>query len=97
MEPLQVIWKWYIDFEIEQKEYENARGLHKRLLQRTQHVETNAGWEDCYYYIFPEDAANQLKLLSMAQMWKKQQQQDQEKQKAEEDESTEPTQPRDEQ
>ncbi|XP_046692236.1 crooked neck-like protein 1 [Silurus meridionalis] len=35
----EVLWKCYIDFEIEQKEYENARGLYKRLLQRTQHVE----------------------------------------------------------
>ncbi|KAI5090740.1 crooked neck-like protein 1 [Silurus meridionalis] len=60
---------------------------------------TDAGWEEYYDYIFPEDAANQPKLLSMAHMWKKQQQQDQdqEKQEAEKDESTEPTQPRDEQ
>ncbi|XP_046692237.1 crooked neck-like protein 1 [Silurus meridionalis] len=178
----EVLWKSYMDFEIEQEEYENARGLYKRLLQRTQHVkvwksyaqfelsmeseerlqrcrqvyeeancslctceekeqrfmllkawknfeqefgtsadkdrvkklmpkqvkkrrkltakdETDAGWEEYYDYIFPEDAANQpnLKLLSMAQMWNKQHQQEQEKQKAEKDESTEPTQPRDEQ
>ncbi|KAF7690453.1 hypothetical protein HF521_012257 [Silurus meridionalis] len=178
----EVLWKSYIDFEIEQEEYENTRGLYKRLLQRTQHVKvwksyaqfelsmegeerlqrcrqvyeeanrglrtceekeerlmlleawmnfeqefgtsadkdrvkklmpkqvkkrrkltaedgTDAGWEEYYDYIFPEDAANQpnLKLLSMAKMWKKQQQQEQEKQEAEEDEPTEPTQPRDEQ
>lgn len=35
---LQVLWKSYIDFEIEQEEYENTRNLYKRLLQRTQHV-----------------------------------------------------------
>ncbi|KAI5609422.1 crooked neck-like protein 1, partial [Silurus asotus] len=178
----EVLWKSYIDFEIEQEEYENTRGLYKRLLQRTQHVKvwksyaqfelsmegeerlqrcrqvyeeanrglrtceekeerlmlleawmnfeqefgtsadkdrvkklmpkqvkkrrkltaedgTDAGWEEYYDYIFPEDAANQpnLKLLSMAKMWKKQQQQEQEKQEEEEDEPTEPTQPRDEQ
>lgn len=34
----QVLWKSYIDFEIEQEEYENTRNLYKRLLQRTQHV-----------------------------------------------------------
>ncbi|XP_051780684.1 crooked neck-like protein 1 [Erpetoichthys calabaricus] len=37
---------------------------------------SDAGWEEYYDYIFPEDAANQphLKLLAMAKMWKKQQQ-----------------------
>ncbi|XP_046691872.1 crooked neck-like protein 1 [Silurus meridionalis] len=62
--------------------------------------QVDTGWEEYYDYIFLEDAANQpnLKLLSMAKMWKKQQQQDQdqEKQDAERNQSTEPTQPRDE-
>ncbi|MCI4389619.1 hypothetical protein PGIGA_G00100110 [Pangasianodon gigas] len=190
----EVLWKSYIDFEIEQEEYENTRGLYKRLLQRTQHVKvwisyaqfelsiegeerlqrcrqvyeeanrslrtceekeerlmlleawkdfeqefgtvankdrvrklmpekvkkrrkltaedgSDAGWEEYYDYIFPEDAANQpnLKLLAMAKMWKKQQQQDEPQeeqetekdesteQETEKDESTESTQPRDEQ
>lgn len=154
----EVLWKSYIDFEIEQEEFENTRNLYKRLLQRTQHVKvwisyakfelsvdgpdrlqkcrqiyeeanrsmrnceekeerlmlleswrdfekefgtdstrervrkllpekvkkrrkltaedgSDAGWEEYYDYIFPEDAANQpnLKLLAMAKMWKKQQ------------------------
>uniref|UniRef100_A0AAY4CEJ5 Crooked neck-like protein 1 n=1 Tax=Denticeps clupeoides TaxID=299321 RepID=A0AAY4CEJ5_9TELE len=34
----EVLWKAYIDFEIEQEEYDNTRELYKRLLQRTQHV-----------------------------------------------------------
>lgn len=36
----------------------------------------DAGWEEYWDYIFPEDAANQpdLKLLQMAKLWKKQQQ-----------------------
>ncbi|XP_062406550.1 crooked neck-like protein 1 [Sardina pilchardus] len=34
----EVLWKSYIDFEIEQEEYDNTRGLYQRLLQRTQHV-----------------------------------------------------------
>ncbi|KAK2811019.1 hypothetical protein Q5P01_000291, partial [Channa striata] len=34
----EVMWKSYIDFEIEQEEYDNTRSLYKRLLQRTQHV-----------------------------------------------------------
>lgn len=155
----EVLWKSYIDFEIEQEEYENTRELYKRLLQRTQHVKvwisyakfelsiessdrlqrsrqiyeeanrslrnceekeerlmlleswrdferefgtdstvdrvrkllpekvkkrrkltaedgSDAGWEEYYDYIFPEDAANQpnLKLLAMAKMWKRKQQ-----------------------
>lgn len=39
---LQVLWKSYIDFEIEQEEFENTRNLYKRLLQRTQHVKVRA-------------------------------------------------------
>ncbi|CAL8314973.1 unnamed protein product [Merluccius merluccius] len=155
----EVLWKSYIDFEIEQEELDHTRDLYQRLLQRTQHVKvwisyakfelsldsperlqrsrqiyeeanrsmrsceekeerlmlleawrelerefgsdsaqervaellpekvkkrrkltaedgSDAGWEEYYDYIFPEDAANQpnLKLLAMAKMWKRQQQ-----------------------
>ncbi|XP_029903079.1 crooked neck-like protein 1 [Myripristis murdjan] len=154
----EVLWKSYIDFEIEQEEFGNTRELYRRLLQRTQHVKvwisyakfelsvdsaerlqkcrqiyeeankslrsceekeerlmmleswrdfekefgsdgsrervrkllpekvkkrrkltaedgSDAGWEEYFDYIFPEDAANQpnLKLLAMAKMWKRQQ------------------------
>ncbi|CAH2253441.1 crooked neck 1 [Pelobates cultripes] len=154
----EVLWKSYIDFEIEQEEYDKTRTLYRRLLQRTQHVKvwisfaqfelttgsddviencrliyeeankslrnceekeerlmlleswrhyeedcgtdttrdrvaklmpekvkkrrklqaedgSDAGWEEYYDYIFPEDAANQpnLKLLAMAKLWKKHQ------------------------
>ena len=34
----EILWKAYIDFEIEQEETDRARDLYKRLLQRTQHV-----------------------------------------------------------
>ncbi|KAF7690448.1 hypothetical protein HF521_012252 [Silurus meridionalis] len=76
-----------------------TRQVYQSCLDLIPNKKTDAGWEEYYDYIFPEDAANQPKLLSMAHMWKKQQQQDQdqEKQEAEKDESTEPTQPRDEQ
>uniref|UniRef100_A0A4W3JQ75 Crooked neck-like protein 1 n=1 Tax=Callorhinchus milii TaxID=7868 RepID=A0A4W3JQ75_CALMI len=159
----EVLWKSYIDFEIEQEEYERTRKLYRCLLQRTQHVKvwisyvqfelsvegtdrltrcrqiyedanrslrnceekeerlmfleswkdfevefgtessqerveklmpervkkrrklqaddgTDAGWEEYYDYIFPEDSANQpnLRLLAMAKLWKKQQQDDEE-------------------
>uniref|UniRef100_A0A8C4QX75 Crooked neck pre-mRNA splicing factor 1 n=1 Tax=Eptatretus burgeri TaxID=7764 RepID=A0A8C4QX75_EPTBU len=157
----EVLWKSYIDFEIEQEEFDRTRNLYQRLLQRTQHVKvwisyarfelsvdaarreersrhifeegnrslrgceereerlmlleawrdfevehgteeqrqrvarlmpkrvkkrrkvqaddgSEAGWEEFYDYIFPEDAANQpnLKLLTMAKMWKQKQQGD---------------------
>jgi len=37
----EVLWKAYIDFEIEQEEYDRTRALYRRLLQRTQHVKVN--------------------------------------------------------
>ncbi|EDV19643.1 uncharacterized protein TRIADDRAFT_33203 [Trichoplax adhaerens] len=38
MDMPEVLWKSYIDFEIGQEEYENARSLYEKLLERTQHV-----------------------------------------------------------
>ena len=32
------LWKAFIDFEIEQEEYDRARKLYTKLLKRTQHV-----------------------------------------------------------
>lgn len=34
----ELLWKAYIDFEIEQCDWERAQSLYRRLLQRTQHV-----------------------------------------------------------
>lgn len=34
----ELLWKQYIDFEIEQEEYDHARSLYKRLLDKTCHV-----------------------------------------------------------
>ncbi|PIK60199.1 putative crooked neck-like protein 1 isoform X2 [Apostichopus japonicus] len=34
----EVLWKAYIDFEVEQEEYQKTRKLYRRLLERTQHV-----------------------------------------------------------
>lgn len=34
----EVLWKAYIDFQIEQEEYDKTRKLYRRLLERTQHV-----------------------------------------------------------
>jgi len=34
----EIVWKSYIDFEIEREEHSRARKLYRRLLQRTKHV-----------------------------------------------------------
>ena len=34
----EVLWKAYIDLEISEAEYSNARALYERLLQRSSHV-----------------------------------------------------------
>ena len=34
----EMVWKSYIDFQIDQKEFDKARFLYERLLERTQHV-----------------------------------------------------------
>ncbi len=37
----EVLWKAYIDFEIEQEEYGRTRKLYQCLLQRTHHVKVS--------------------------------------------------------
>ncbi|XP_065844556.1 crooked neck-like protein 1 isoform X2 [Oscarella lobularis] len=56
-----------------------ARKMPKRIKKRkkvTTEDGTDAGWEEYYDYIFPDDsgAAPNFKLLQMARMWKQQQQ-----------------------
>ncbi len=34
----EIVWKAFIDFEIEAQELNNVRGLYERLLAKTQHV-----------------------------------------------------------
>merc|ERR1712003_578361 len=34
----EILWKAYIDFEIEEEEHERVRALYQALLQRTKHV-----------------------------------------------------------
>ena len=38
LEMPEVLWKAYIDFELEQEEFGRTRSLYQRLLQRTKHV-----------------------------------------------------------
>ena len=44
----QVLWKAYIDFEINLEEYDKTRDLYERLLKRTQHVKVE------FLIIFPK-------------------------------------------
>ena len=46
----EVLWKSYIDFEIEQSEHDNTRGLYRRLLERTRHVKVG-GTSDTGLYV----------------------------------------------
>ncbi|VDL50581.1 unnamed protein product [Hymenolepis diminuta] len=34
----EILWKAYIDYEIEQREWDRARALYRRLMEKTQHV-----------------------------------------------------------
>ncbi|KAJ3064690.1 Crooked neck-like protein 1 [Podochytrium sp. JEL0797] len=38
LEMPEILWKSYIDVEIEEEEYERAKGLYERLLDRSEHV-----------------------------------------------------------
>lgn len=39
---VQVLWKAYIDFEIEQQATERVRRLYERLLEKTKHIKVGA-------------------------------------------------------
>ncbi|XP_041468018.1 crooked neck-like protein 1 [Lytechinus variegatus] len=43
----EVLWKSFIDFEVEQEEWDNARSLYRRLLERTQHVKVWISFAKC--------------------------------------------------
>ena len=40
----EVLWKAYIDFEIEQEDYDKVRALYKILLERTNHIKVWISW-----------------------------------------------------
>merc|ERR1712051_898997 len=69
------------DFEEEsgdEKSKKNVADLMPRRVKKRRKIQTedgtDAGWEEYFDYIFPEDEAAKpnLKLLAMAKMWKKQ-------------------------
>ncbi|KAG0288089.1 NineTeen Complex (NTC) component [Dissophora globulifera] len=40
----EILWKAYIDFEVGEEEWNNARSLYRKLLQRTAHVKVWISW-----------------------------------------------------
>ncbi|KAI1719366.1 HAT (Half-A-TPR) repeat domain-containing protein [Ditylenchus destructor] len=42
----EILWKAYIDFEIEQEEHERVRVLYESLLQRTTHIKVWISWSE---------------------------------------------------
>lgn len=40
----ELLWKTYIDFEINEGEYDLARKLYERLLEKTTHVKVRQGY-----------------------------------------------------
>uniref|UniRef100_A0A0B7A869 Crooked neck-like protein 1 n=1 Tax=Arion vulgaris TaxID=1028688 RepID=A0A0B7A869_9EUPU len=59
----EVLWKAYIDFEGDQEEYDNARKLYKRLLQRTQHVKVWISYAKFELSISEEGALNRSRTV----------------------------------
>ncbi len=48
----ELLWKAFIDFEIEQQEYDRARRLYSKLLKKTQHVKVRKEKFDLKIKIF---------------------------------------------
>ncbi|CAG7823407.1 unnamed protein product, partial [Allacma fusca] len=78
-ERLMLLEGWKV-FEIEHGDEESINKVNQKMpkrIKKRRKVETadgtEAGWEEYFDYIFPEDesARPNLKLLAMAKMWKK--------------------------
>lgn len=54
----EVLWKAYIDFQIEQEEYDKTRKLYRRLLERTQHVKVWISYANFELSIQSENGEN---------------------------------------
>eukprot|EP00057_Strongylocentrotus_purpuratus_P011966 XP_011666440.1 PREDICTED: crooked neck-like protein 1 isoform X3 [Strongylocentrotus purpuratus] len=51
----EVLWKSFIDFEVEQEEWDNSRALYRRLLERTQHVKVWISFAKCELSVGSDD------------------------------------------
>lgn len=57
MDMPEMLWKAYIDFEMEQEENDNARQLYERLLERTQHIKVWLSYAKFEASLSPEEGA----------------------------------------
>ena len=57
----EILWKSYIDFEIEQDESDRARDLYKRLLSKTQHVKVWMSYAQFELSVAHEDRIQQAR------------------------------------
>ena len=57
----EILWKSYIDFEIEQDESDRARDLYKRLLSKTQHVKVWMSYAQFELSVAHEDRIEQAR------------------------------------
>jgi len=57
----EVLWKAYIDFEVEQDEMDKARDLYRQLLSKTQHVKVWMSLAQFELFIPHEDAVEQAR------------------------------------
>ena len=53
----EMLWKAFIDFEVEQEEHGNARQLYERLLERTQHVKVWLSFAKFETTLVPKDGS----------------------------------------
>ena len=57
----EILWKSYIDFEVEQEETDRARELYRRLLSKTQHVKVWLSLAKFELTLEHEDAVDQAR------------------------------------
>lgn len=58
----ELVWKSYIDLEIERKRFKEATALYRRLLERTQHVRV---WLSMAQFMLESDSSNPSKARSI--------------------------------
>lgn len=59
----EVLWKAYIDFEIEEEEYQRCRQLYNRLLEKTQHVKVWLSFAKFESNVPSEDAVENARAI----------------------------------
>lgn len=59
----EYLWKAYIDFEVEQEEWEGVRNLYKRLLERTNHAKVWISYARCEYSMPSQDNVIQARAI----------------------------------